>query len=133
MNIKDFLNVFIDTYKTINKDKIEAKNILKQNKLKYKQLQKNLKDIKVAQTYLNKIYLLLDAEERKTSVQDTLDLLQYGPKSKLGNRFWGQNDYYQAKYKDLIDDVKDQINIIKKYIKDQKYSEVIKLYKEDAS
>lgn len=133
MNIKDFFNVFIDTYKTINKDKIEAKNILKQKKLKYKQLQKNLKDIKVAQTYLNKIYLLLDENERKTSVQDTLDLLQYGPKSKLGNRFWGQNDYYQAKYKDLIDDAKDQINIIKKYIKYQKYSEVIRLYKEDAS
>lgn len=133
MNIKDFFNVFIDTYKTVNKDKIEAKNILREKKLKYKKLQENFKDIKNAQKYLNKIYLLLDENERKTSVQDTLDLLKYGPKSKLGNRFWGQNNYYQTKYESLIVEVKSQINNIKEYIKNQKYSEVIRLYKEDAS
>lgn len=133
MNIKDFFNVFIDTYKTVNKDKIEAKNILKEKKLKYKKLQENLKDIKIAQSYLYKIYLLLDENERKTSVQDTLDLLQYGPKSKLGNRFWGQNNYYQIKYESLIVEIKAQINNIKKYIKEHKYSEVIRMYKEDAS
>lgn len=132
MNIRDFFNVFIDTYKTINKDKIEAKNILKQKKRKYKKLQENLKDIKIAQTYLSKIYLLLDDHERKGCVQDTLDLIQYGPKSKLGNRFLGANNYYQAKYADLIDNVKTQIIIIKEYIKNQEYLKVIEIYKEDA-
>lgn len=131
MNIKDFFKVFIDTYKTVNTDKNEAKKILKQKKIQLKKLKKHLENIKNAQEYLNQIYLLLDENERKTSVQDTLDLLMYGPKSKLGNRYWGIKNYYQKTYEGLICETYVQINNIKEYIKEQKYSEVIRLYKEE--
>ena len=125
MNIKDYFRVFINTYKTVNSQKLEAKKILRQWKSKLKELKQNCKKLEVAETSLRDVYLLLDKNERQTYVQETLDLLDYGPKSSAGNRYWGQSHYYQNEYKRMIHQAEIYIHDIKKYMDEGKYDEVL--------
>lgn len=125
MNIKDYFRVFVNTYKTVNSQKLEAKKILREWKSELKNLKQKRKKLEVAEKSLRDVYLLLDINERLTYVQETLDLLDYGPKSSMGNRYWGQRHYYQNEYERMIRQVEIYIQDINEYISEGRYDEVL--------
>lgn len=125
MNIKDYFRVFVNTYKTVNSQKLEAKKILKEWKSELKKLKQKRKKLEVAEKSLRDVYLLLDKNERQTYIQETLDLLDYGPKSSMGNRYCGQRHYYQNEYERMIRQVEIYIQDINEYISEGRYDEVL--------